>query len=192
MEREETIRKVIEETIHQVLEEKREKPEHMTHLRGNVLVTKDHRRIAFRGAIDSLEAEIILVQTYAEQRELTVLVENLEESIKIIRHLLRCEVAEEAVGELTMQGMSLDQIRDHSHHPSKYYGMKHFLPTYKHGEMVAYLNKLRTKTRETELIAFRAFKTEDGVEREDIIRVLNRLSSLFWIMMFQYLTGLIG
>ena len=38
------------------------KPEHMTHLRGNVLVFKDHPRIAFRGYIDLLEAEITLAQ----------------------------------------------------------------------------------------------------------------------------------
>ena len=33
-----------------------EKPEHMTHLRGNILVPKTHPRIAFRGGIDTLEA----------------------------------------------------------------------------------------------------------------------------------------
>lgn len=38
------------------------KPETMTHLRGNVLVKKTHPLIALRGEIDSLEAEIIVVQ----------------------------------------------------------------------------------------------------------------------------------
>lgn len=32
-----------------------EKPEHMTHLRGNLLVPKTHPRIAFRGQLDSLQ-----------------------------------------------------------------------------------------------------------------------------------------
>ena len=36
----------------------REKPEEMTHLRGNLLVKKTHPRIAFRGKLDSLEAAI--------------------------------------------------------------------------------------------------------------------------------------
>ena len=55
--------------------------------------------------------------------------------------------------------------------------------------MVANLNKLRTLTRESELVAYRAFKDEYGqATREDLIRALNRLSSLFWIMMFKYLT----
>ena len=37
-----------------------EKPEHMTHLRGDVLVPKTHPRIRFRGMIDRLEAELLL------------------------------------------------------------------------------------------------------------------------------------
>ena len=37
-----------------------EKPEHMTHLNGEVLVPKTHPRIRFRGAMDTLEAELLL------------------------------------------------------------------------------------------------------------------------------------
>lgn len=168
----------------------KEKPEHMTHLRGNLLVFKDHGRIAFRGAIDSLESEIIMVQIIAEKQQLPQLIKDLEEIIKFIRNLLRCEVSEEPVGEFKLQGLDAKELREHSHHPSQYYGMRHFLPHYKQGEIVAYLNKLRTLARETELIAYKAFKDEYGqTNREDIIKSLNRLSSLFWIMMFKYLTG---
>lgn len=196
MEEQEKIRRIVAEAIQETLEKKtkkQEKPEHMTHLRGDHLVYKDHPRIAFRGAIDSLEAEIIVLQTITEKQHLHTLTEDLEEIIKTIRWLLRCEVSGEAVGEVMLQGLDTDDMRAHSHHPSRYYGMKHFLPTYCHSEIVAYLNRLRTKARETELTAYRAFKTEIGdVEREDIICVLNRLSSLFWIMMFKFLTGKYG
>lgn len=193
MEEQEKIRRIVAEAVRETLDKKPEKPEHMTHLRGDQLVYKDHPRIAFRGAIDSLEAEIIILQTITEKQDLHTLTEDLEEIIKTIRWLLRCEVSGEPVGEITMQGLDTDAMRAHSHHPSQYYGMKHFLPTYCHNEIVAYLNKLRTKARETELIAYRAFKTDTvDVEREDIICVLNRLSSLFWIMMFKYLTGKYG
>lgn len=161
-----------------------EKPEHMTHLRGNMLVFKDHPRIALRGAIDSLEAEIIMAQIVASRLGKPKVVEELEECIRFIRKLLRCEVSGEPLGEFILQGLTEKEIREQSYHPSKYFGIKHFLPTYTHGEMVAYLNKLRTMTRKTELIAFKAFKDEnDRIEREDIIRAFNRLSSLFWIMM---------
>ncbi|ADZ85762.1 cobalamin adenosyltransferase [Cellulosilyticum lentocellum] len=167
-----------------------EKPEHMTHLRDNLLVFKDHPRIVFRGAIDSLEAEIVMTQIFAEKEHLPQIIADLEEIIKFIRRLLRNEVCGEPIGEFTLQGLDAKELREHSHHPSKYYGIKHFLPHYKQGEMVAYLNKLRTLTRQTELIAYKAFKDEYGqVSREDIIKSLNRLSSLFWVMMFKYLAG---
>lgn len=165
------------------------KPEHMTHLRGNLLVFKDHPRIAFRGAMDSLEAEMIMLEILADKQGLKKLIKDLEEIIRFVRGLVRCEVSGESLGEFNLQGLNADELRAHSHHPSQYYGMKHFLPTYKHGEIVANLNKLRTLTRESELIAYKAFKDEYGrAEREDIIKALNRLSSLFWIMMFKFLT----
>ena len=190
MEDREKIRGIVTDAVTRALNQK---PEHMTSLRGDVLVYKDHPRIAFRGAIDSLEAEIIVFQTITEQKGLDKLTEDLEEIIRVIRRLLRCEVSGEPVGDIKLQDLSTDELRAHSHHPSQYYGMRHFLPTHRHGEIVAYLNKLRTRARETELIAYKAFKKEDGeVEREDIITVLNRLSSLFWIMMFKYLTGKYG
>lgn len=167
-----------------------EKPEHMTHLRGNVLVFKNHPKIALRGAIDSLEAEILVVQIIAEKQGLKKLIKDLEEVVRFIRHLLRCEVSGEPVGEFNLQGLNAQELRQHSHHPSQYYGMRHFLPNYKQGEIVVYLNKLRTLTREAELVAYDAFTNEYGqTEREDIIKAFNRLSSLFWIMMFKYLTN---
>lgn len=167
-----------------------EKPEHMTHLRGNLLVFKDNRRIALRGAIDTLESEIIIVQIIASKEGATKLVDDLEEVIRFIRRLLRVEITGEIIEDFTLQGLDPKAIREQSYHPTKYFGISHFLPTYKKGEMVAYLNKLRTLTRKTELIAFKAFKTDDNrVERVDIIRAFNRLSSLFWIMMFKYMTG---
>ena len=163
-----------------------EKPEHMTHLRGNLLVFKDHPRIILRGKIDSLESAIILVQAKALEAGDSALSAELEEVITFIRHLLRCEVSGEPVGEFQLLGLDAPALRDQSHHPSKYFGIRHFLPGVQYGPMVAELNRLRTMTRETELAAFQAFKGQHGeMDRVDIIRAFNRLSSLFWIMMFK-------
>ena len=166
------------------------KPEQMTHLRGNVLVFKDHKRIILRGAIDTLESEIILAQIVSERLKKPKLTKELQETINFIRKLLQCELKGEAVGDFKLAGLNEKEIREQSYHPSKYFGIRHFLPTYQHGEMTAYLNKLRTLARKTEIIAFKAFKEEDQtVTRVDIIQAFNRLSSLFWIMMFKYLSG---
>ena len=62
-----------------------EKPEHMTHLRGNTLVFKDHPIIAFRGAIDSLESEIILAQIACEKQNRQKVIGDLEEMLVLLR-----------------------------------------------------------------------------------------------------------
>ncbi|MBQ7039581.1 MAG: cobalamin adenosyltransferase [Clostridia bacterium] len=170
------------------------KPEQMTHLHEGFLVPKNHPRIVFRGRLDSLESEIILVQVEAKEMGMTALCDDLEEIIRLIRKIIQCEVKDLPLGDFTLQGLDDKALREHSHHPSKYYGMHHFLPTYKHGKIVACLNRLRTLTRETEIFAFSAFEDEfhNVSHRTDIIMALNRLSSLFFVMMFKVLTDKYG
>ena len=67
-----------------------EKPEHMTHLNGDVLVRKDHPRILFRGKLDTLEAELILCQLADES-----LAAPVGEILALARQIIRCEVLEE-------------------------------------------------------------------------------------------------
>lgn len=167
-----------------------EKPEHMTHLYANFLVPKNHPRIQLRGKLDSLESQILLTQITANELNLPRLADDLQEIITFTRNIIQCEVKNKPLPEFFLQGLDAAALRDHSHHPSKYYGMRHFLPTCTHGRVVCELNALRTKTRETEIAAFNAFEDEyHNISRTDIIRALNRLSSLFWIMMFKVLTG---
>ena len=67
-----------------------EKPEHMTHLYGDVLVPKTHPRIAFRGAMDNLEAELLLCQLAVPHLE-----KELEEILQLSRLLLRLRIRRE-------------------------------------------------------------------------------------------------
>ncbi len=167
------------------------KPEHMTHLRGNTLVFKDHPVIKYRGALDYLESKIICVQIIAEKEGFKTLVSELEDIIGIVRKLIRVQITGEDMGEYKVIGLTEEELREHSHHSTRYYGVSHFLPSYKQGEIVAKLNSLRTLARKTELVAYDAFKDENkNVSRVDIIRALNRLSSAFWIMMCKHIKGL--
>lgn len=166
------------------------KPEHMTHLYGNMLVFKDHPRIVFRGKLDSLESKILEAQVSCFKLGMTKLVDDLEEILLFVRQIVRSEVLSESMDEFNLLGMTAKELREMSHFPKKYFGLEHFQPSYELGEAVVVINSLRTLTRETELQAYQAFKSEHGsVEREDIIRTLNRLSSLFWIMMFRVRVG---
>lgn len=170
-----------------------EKPEHMTHLRGNVLVFKDHPRIAFRGQIDLLEAEILLAQQTARDGGYGVLVEELEEILQFVRSLIRSDVLEEPVGEVRLLGLDAAQLRERSHYPQKYYGQSHFMPSRQDPPALLAVNKVRTVARAAERVAYCAFRDENGaVSREDIILALNRLSSLFWILEIRLKAGQYG
>ncbi|MEG2916273.1 MAG: cobalamin adenosyltransferase [Clostridium sp.] len=168
----------------------KEKPEHMTHLYGNLLVFKDHKIIALRGKLDSLESKILETQIITHRLGAKKLTEDLQEILTFVRWILRCEVLKEEVGEFKLLGMTPEELREKSHYPKKYYGIGHEPVEFSMGEAVVALNSCRTTIRETELLAYAAFKGEYGdVQRPDIIKSLNRLSSLFWIMIFKYRTG---
>ena len=161
-----------------------EKPEYMTHIHGNTLVMKNHPVIALRGRLDSLEAEIIQVQYLAAKAGQKQIVQELDEILSYCRTMLACEVTGKPLPQVTLLGFDEQQQRDVSHHPQKYFGMGHLLPDYQMNEWCIQFNLLRTRSREVELGAIAAFVSPDGkAERTDILQGMNRLSSVFYIMM---------
>lgn len=164
----------------------REKPEEMTHLHGNILVSKTHPRIAFRGAMDMLEGELMLCQLHCGE----ALRKDLGEILELARRLIRCEVMEEPVEEGKLCGLTEQQQRQRSHFPQEYYGQVHFMPDYTDGETILLLNRCRTQARAAELAAVRAFVQGDGsVTRGDILRAMNRMSSMLYILMIREKAG---
>lgn len=159
-----------------------EKPEHMTHLNGDVLVPKTHPRILFRGAMDTLEAEIILCQLAADAQTEKA----LGEILTFTRLLLRCEVLGEPVPGGKLCGLSPEELRAHSHRPQDFYGQPHFMPNAADGQTVARLNRCRCAAREAELRAVAAFLDADGnPTRLDLLQAMNRLSSMLYILMIR-------
>ena len=159
-----------------------EKPEHMTHLHGDVLVAKNHPRILFRGAIDTLEAELLLSQQEAEPAVRA----QLQEALQLARNLIRWEVLDEPVPEITLGGLSPRQLREHSHRPQDFYGKPHFMPEAGDGRCLLQINRARCAARQAELMAVDAFTDREGIPtRPDIIQALNRLSSFLYIIMIQ-------
>ena len=163
----------------------REKPEQMTHLNGNVLVPKTHPRIKFRGAMDSLEAELLLCQLTCKKWQA-----ELGEILALARQLIRCEVMEESVPEGKLCGLTMEEQRARSHRPQDYYGQVHFMPEISDGAVVLHLNRCRTVARAAELAAAAAFLDADGnCSRVDILKALNRMSSMLYILMIQEKAG---
>ena len=163
-----------------------EKPEHMTHLHGDVLVSKTHPRIRFRGAMDEVQAQILLCQLAVSEKVRG----KLEELLVCARQIIRCDVLEEILPEGKLAGLTQEQLRERSHRPQDFYGQPHFMPESTDGREILELNKLRCVARRAELAAAEAFVDEKGVARRpDILRALNRMSSLVYILMIETKTG---
>ena len=156
--------------------QKREKPEHMTHLNSETLVEKTHPRIVFRGKLDTLEAELILCQLAAGGRKT-----ELEALLELTRRIIRSDVLDQPLAEGSLWGLSEGEIRKRSHFPQEYYGQPHFAPSAADGPAVARLNRARCAAREAELAAVAAFYPE----RADLLRAMNRISSAIYLLMIQ-------
>ncbi len=158
------------------------KPEQFTHLHGDVLVPKTHPRIGFRGAIDTLEAELLLCHIAVKEP----FRKDIGEILAFARHLIRCEVMDEPVSWDTLCGLTESELRKRSHRPQEFYGQPHFMPEPTDGYTVLQLNRCRCAVRAAELAAAHAFIDGDGIcTRPDILQALNRMSSMVYILMLQ-------
>ena len=159
-----------------------EKPEHMTHLNGDVMVSKLHPRIAFRGAMDTLEAELLLCQLYCGRD----LEKPLGEILSQARRLLACEVMDEPYDSGVLGGMTAEEIRSRSHRPQDYYGIPHFMPQLADGAQILHLNRARCAVRNAERAAVAAFTDREGnLTRTDLVQALNRMSSFLYMLMIE-------
>ena len=158
-----------------------EKPEHMTHLAGNILVPKDHPRIRFRGKLDTLEGELLLLALEPGAPR-----EALGEILALARRILRCEVLEEPLEEGKLCGLTQEEIHHRSHFPQETCGQPHFMSEPADGAVVLGLNRVRCVAREAELAAVTAFQDREGKPtRPDILRAMNRMSSMLYLLMIR-------
>lgn len=145
------------------------------------MTDKTSTRIILRGRLDSLNAQIIYLQTSSDNQEF---IADLEEIREIIRKIQSCEARDEIFSEkLILFGLDEDEIHKRSHNPKNFYGLGHILPCYEMGNFSASINLLRTLVREVELISCKTFINDEL----RLNHVLNRLSSALYIMTYKYL-----
>ena len=138
---------------------------------------KSGDRFILRGKLDSLNAQIIFLQTLSENSEY---ISDLEEVRLIVRQLQACEAGEKIFeGEFSLWGMNADELHALSHNPQG----GHIMPHYDMKSEAAALNLLRTSVREAELASCRAFPED----RLRLSHTLNRLSSAIYVLTFKYL-----
>ena len=122
----------------------------------------------------------VLVQTgFDGNNKLPAVLRNGLSDINVwLWQILQAEVSGEAVPAQSLCGMNAEAIRLVSHDPMKYLGQGHIVPDVALGPNVALLNWLRAQAREVE-VAY----VQVGMEREDILASLNRLSSAIYVLM---------
>ena len=151
----------------------------MTNLYGDRMISKAHGRIAFRGLIDSLEAEVIETQVLASEKGEGDICLKLGEVLDLLRKIMASEVKDTPLAPPFLFGMDAEEIHRRSHSIEEF-----ILPSHTHGLIPARINKIRTKVREVELMAVRVFDGKDSCP-DDIILALNRLSSALWWLFCQ-------
>jgi ethanolamine utilization cobalamin adenosyltransferase len=187
-------RRLVDDSLDKVRYEKAGKPEEFTHIKGSQLVLKTHNRIIFRGKLDTFQAYLISFIIEIQKDGNKQLADELMQILAYLRKMNRADVMDETLEFIDFNGWSDSEVRERSHHPKQYYGIGHFVPDPSQGPVLAGLNMLRAKVRELEISALSAFMNQDSniSTRQDITISLNRLSSLIYIMMCQYLGGIYG
>jgi ethanolamine utilization cobalamin adenosyltransferase len=171
-------------------ENRKNKPDYLTCLRGDILVSKSHERIRFRGCIDSLEADVLEAQALAAEKGETALCTDLEDALHCLREIMKAEVTGRPLAPPRFFGFSADELHARTHDVKGAFGFDHPVPAHTMGAAALRLNTLRARIREAEVLAAGIFSpvnaagvpAENREVREDILYALNRLSSaVYWL-----------
>ncbi|MDR2392284.1 MAG: hypothetical protein LBE84_11485 [Planctomycetota bacterium] len=167
------------------------KPEHLTHLRSNRLVRKDHPVIAWRGALDVFSAALAEAALLGERLGDGAFVLEIREILDFVERLAVCEAKETALGEFTLMGLPENEVRRLSHAAAGRLGTSGPRLFRKMKEQAACLNRLRALCRQAESAAVAAFMDESpqAPRRPDIVLALNRLSSLLHVLTVRRLSS---
>jgi len=163
-----------------------EKPDEYTHLFDNrSLVRKDHPVIRFRGMLDLLQAHVIEAAVAARQEGLADLDRDLGEVLTYLRNLLAAEVTGRPAPELSIGGLTGDELHRVSHDTTKYLGVGWVMPDPSMGPTVSKLNLVRAYCRDVELCALQTFSGDSHLSpdnRDRLIHGLNRLSNALYVL----------
>lgn len=164
-----------------------EKPEHMTQISGNILVSKNDERIIFRGKLDILKSKWLILQKEFESYGNEKLNKDMESVTGFIKKIVLAEVLDTELEETKVLGETLDKIKEMSHNPKKFFEIGHMFDiSVKNSMLVLKLNEMRSNCRECEITGVTAFLTEKGiVEKKEMLKALNRLSSIIYVMMLK-------
>ena len=177
----------------------------LDHAQAEIIVTQAmlDQEILFARSIDpAIEASLKRLQN------------DLQELVDVLRDIMTAEYTGEPLkgihsdgsgGTFRLFGLTLDELQEHSHNAEEHYGIPTMTrPDHRYGEVYAHLNLIRTELRQVETAAVRLFLQNAAVSsgddfeaeapvvpaRQDILYVLNRLSSAAHVLMCRHLSEL--
>ncbi len=177
----------------------------LDHAQAEIIVTQAmlDQEILFARSIDpAIEASLKRLQN------------DLQELVDVLRDIMTAEYTGEPLkgihsdgsgGTFRLFGLTLDELQEHSHNAEEHYGIPTMTrPDHRYGEVYAHLNLIRTELRQVESAGVRLFLQNAAVSsgddfeaeapvvpaRQDILYVLNRLSSAAHVLMCRHLSEL--
>lgn len=170
------------------------KPEYMTQIKGNILVKKNNKKIILRGKLDILKSKFLLLSNILKVNKTLKLTEDLNSVEDFINKIVIAEILDNDLEEIKLCGETLEEIKKISHNPKKYFGIEHLFNICSENNLIVLqLNEIRGFVREVEIAAIEAYLNKnEELEREDIVKALNRLSSGIYVMMLKGVKGIYG
>lgn len=161
----------------------------LTQLDDHHFALKTHPRIELRGKLDSLHAMVLLVQRIAHDCDASGTEADLGTLAAYCRELLSSEYHERPCAQLSMDGVSEDEMHRATHDPKRALGIDHLTIDSTEPVLQHWLNVLRTQTRELEIAALRTFGDLPRPHEATICHGLNRLSSAFYFIALHLKAG---
>ena len=162
-----------------------EKPEYMTVVNGNILISKNSKLIALRGKIETFLAELLLT---GKEIELTSnnnkLIRDIETVIKFVQNIMVAEKLNKILENQTFfDSKSIKDIK-------QYFKKGHLLEISLNSDLTIHrLNRLRFLARELEIQAIDYFVEDYKVSRKDLLEAFNILSDVIYIIILKVDNG---
>ena len=169
-----------------------EKPEYMTVVDGNILISKNSKLIALRGKIETFLAELLLI---GKEIELTSnndkLIRDIETVIKFLQNIMVAEKLNKILENQTFfDSKSTKDIKEIIENPKQYFKKGHLLEISLNSDLTIHkLNRLRFLARELEIQAIDYFVEDYKLSRKDLLEAFNILSDVIYIIILKVDNG---
>ena len=169
-----------------------EKPEHMTVVDGNILISKNSKLIALRGKIETFLAEVLLT---GKEIGLTSnndkLIRDIETIIKFVQNIMVAEKLDKILENQTFfDSKSIKDIKEIIENPKQQFKKGHLLEISLNSDLTIHkLNRLRFLARELEIQAIDYFVEDYKLSRKDLLEAFNILSDVIYIIILKVDNG---